>query len=497
MERTHDIIWTAATYNEFSMIGDAETIAAKIKENASNINQPLAGAANGDSMLHYAAFKGNTLLIKCLIERGADINARNFDLRTPLHRAAMTCRYNAARLLLDLGAIPVLLDKDLMPAHTLARRNPGETPMRTELIILLESAVESMAPKSDKQEEDDHRDDDDQCIDDIQRIDDIQHTDDIQHINKSMPIVEERRSGTIKHNRTADEISYANIACGRSSKSCHALVKSMKDINALIWHGIQSAMHVAARHGNLVVLRALIDNGADVNIRTLAAPRQRGGITPLHFAAQYRNAAAVQLLLDAGADADAMDDHDQIPLKYALNHSVRSRVDEQVQIINMFRLNAQKLKDAPQHSAPLKRKREVAEEDTAPHKKKVEQMEQMEQSDDLSGAKSDDINLNENDIPHATPQLSVFGELVKAEALWHTMNRGHQISFYHLVINARDMPANGDGQRGTSQQNRVFARHVTNDDRFKAAAEMEEMWYSMSVVQRQLFCLGVVDVAND
>ncbi|CAL8134344.1 unnamed protein product [Orchesella dallaii] len=41
----------------------------------------------GDSGLHFAAFFGNLLCLKCLISLGADVNAKTFDGETPLHTA--------------------------------------------------------------------------------------------------------------------------------------------------------------------------------------------------------------------------------------------------------------------------------------------------------------------------------------------------------------------------------------------------------------------------
>jgi ankyrin repeat protein len=54
--------------------------------------------------LHVAAAEGHTELISLLLDRGADINARDHSGYTPLHWAVMVRRLAAAKLLIDQGA---------------------------------------------------------------------------------------------------------------------------------------------------------------------------------------------------------------------------------------------------------------------------------------------------------------------------------------------------------------------------------------------------------
>ena len=55
-------------------------------------------------------------------------------------------------------------------------------------------------------------------------------------------------------------------------------------------------IHAAATHGNLTILRALLENGAEVNAA------QDGGFTAVHQAAHHNNVPMAQLLLEFGAD---------------------------------------------------------------------------------------------------------------------------------------------------------------------------------------------------
>lgn len=61
-------------------------------------------------------------------------------------------------------------------------------------------------------------------------------------------------------------------------------------------------IHAAAANGNLVVLRALLEHGADVNAR------QQHAFTPLHTAADRGDGEMARLFLTHGADAGARDD---------------------------------------------------------------------------------------------------------------------------------------------------------------------------------------------
>ena len=58
----------------------------------------------GDTPLHTAAAKGRSYLIGILLEYGADINAINFAFDTPLHFAARSGKYETCKILLENGA---------------------------------------------------------------------------------------------------------------------------------------------------------------------------------------------------------------------------------------------------------------------------------------------------------------------------------------------------------------------------------------------------------
>jgi ankyrin repeat protein len=85
------------------------------------------------------------------------------------------------------------------------------------------------------------------------------------------------------------------------------------DINAVAKNKQQiRPVHAAAANGNLTLLRALLERGADVNAR------QEGDFTPLHEAANNGHMAMAQLFLQHGADVNAKSAQGQTPLALAL-----------------------------------------------------------------------------------------------------------------------------------------------------------------------------------
>lgn len=77
----------------------------------------------GISMLHIAARAGNEDIVAFLVEKGADLNARDSRQRTPLHVAASNGQTGAVALLLKAGADPNLRDRNgQTPAQSTSKR---------------------------------------------------------------------------------------------------------------------------------------------------------------------------------------------------------------------------------------------------------------------------------------------------------------------------------------------------------------------------------------
>ena len=63
-----------------------------------------ARSNDGGTPLHKAAYRGHLNVVRELLQRGANINARNHDGLTPLHKAAYRGRPNVVRELVRHGA---------------------------------------------------------------------------------------------------------------------------------------------------------------------------------------------------------------------------------------------------------------------------------------------------------------------------------------------------------------------------------------------------------
>ncbi|MCX3064669.1 ankyrin repeat domain-containing protein [Wolbachia endosymbiont of Drosophila pseudotakahashii] len=66
-----------------------------------------AASAEGgyyETPLHYAVFHGNLEITEYLIEKGADVNARNRNSDTPLHHAVLMGKVDIAKILLKHNA---------------------------------------------------------------------------------------------------------------------------------------------------------------------------------------------------------------------------------------------------------------------------------------------------------------------------------------------------------------------------------------------------------
>ena len=95
-------------------LGDAPAIEALVKhDHGASLDLPpgawaaLARAtrlSSGATLLHYAAKYGKVDRVRALLERGADVNAKDEDDQTPLHWAAQSGHVDCVRALLERGA---------------------------------------------------------------------------------------------------------------------------------------------------------------------------------------------------------------------------------------------------------------------------------------------------------------------------------------------------------------------------------------------------------
>ncbi|KAI9335377.1 ankyrin repeat-containing domain protein [Zopfochytrium polystomum] len=106
------------------------------------------------------------------------------------------------------------------------------------------------------------------------------------------------------------------IACGHGYlATAEMLVNRGADVNATTERGL-TALHFAARTGDLNAITWLVRHSANLEARTFGPRRtvrgdvtlEEGGLTPLHFAALHGHLGAVMLLVQLGADSNVVSD---------------------------------------------------------------------------------------------------------------------------------------------------------------------------------------------
>jgi len=101
------------------------------------------------------------------------------------------------------------------------------------------------------------------------------------------------------------------------------VLKSVKDVN--LDFGEHKLLHLAAGAGNLKLLHALLDKGADVNIQS------DNGSTALHYASTFGQSKMINELLSVGADPCISNDKGELPLhlfvRYLNSENVLERLD--------------------------------------------------------------------------------------------------------------------------------------------------------------------------
>ena len=81
---------------------------------------------------------------------------------------------------------------------------------------------------------------------------------------------------------------------GEHPEKIERLLKYVKNINAQTPKGI-SALHCASKAGYLKVVKLLIENGIEINIR------DKRGETPLHYSRKYKRIEVENYLVNNGA----------------------------------------------------------------------------------------------------------------------------------------------------------------------------------------------------
>ena len=219
----------------------------------------------GCTLLHVAAQGANTEVVRFLVAKGADVNARDDEGNTPLHRAQMLGRN--IKCLNDRGIAEIsklFLDKG---ADINAKNNLGLTSL---------------------------------------------------HLAVQMPhnawLVEFYISKGANVNAVADN-GYTPrdfaLECGNEDSE-KILIKH----DGQYGNPMRVKILKAARNGDISVIKELFARGVNVNACDLL------GNTSLHLASQYGHYDMVQLLLENGYEVDALNSYKETPLYLAFNKKI-------------------------------------------------------------------------------------------------------------------------------------------------------------------------------
>lgn len=91
-------------YRSAAVDGDMEFLTAELDQ---GMDPNIKVSILGTRLLTLAAAHGHTDMVKALIDRGADVNAKDGTGWTPLHAAAYGGHPEIIRLLLERGAVPL------------------------------------------------------------------------------------------------------------------------------------------------------------------------------------------------------------------------------------------------------------------------------------------------------------------------------------------------------------------------------------------------------
>eukprot|EP00931_Biecheleriopsis_adriatica_P117954 TRINITY_DN93426_c0_g1_i1.p1 TRINITY_DN93426_c0_g1~~TRINITY_DN93426_c0_g1_i1.p1 ORF type:complete len:228 (-),score=53.82 TRINITY_DN93426_c0_g1_i1:58-741(-) len=131
----------------------------------------------------------------------------------------------------------------------------------------------------------------------------------------SMPREKENRENK-QHQKACDfscEVPPLVRAAGKGDfKKVLSLLNDGEDPNSVDDLGM-SALHCAAKKGDVQIVSLLLDRGADANLRAAACT----GEVPLHYACKYGHEQIVQMLLRWNADASIATQDGRTAMDYA------------------------------------------------------------------------------------------------------------------------------------------------------------------------------------
>ena len=249
----------------------------------------------GSTLLHEAAKKGAIESVKLLLDRGVNVNPKTPGDFTALHMACSEGNVSMVELLLERKANPTARSSGWTPMSMAAdqvRPEQEEDNVRFQAVIraLHRGGVELDLLAAI-------------ACDDVKRASDILKADSKQALAKTptgRPLLHE-----------AVTLDRREIVKLLLDNGCDIDIRSDDDNTG---HKGGTALLDAAFWGRPELAELLIQRGANVNAKA------EGGVVPLHEAARMNQMEVARLLLKHGADVHANDDSGKTPLNWARSY---------------------------------------------------------------------------------------------------------------------------------------------------------------------------------
>jgi ankyrin repeat domain-containing protein 50 len=241
----------------------------------------------GWTALHWAAMKGySTVVVALLLKEAIKVDVKDNDGRTALHQAASNGHSAAVRLLVENGAGIATKDNDGQTALHWTIRNKHETVMQ-QLLEEVDVAT---------------KDDDGGMA--------LHWAAQCGHESAVQQLLEKGAGIDAKDNNGGTALHWA--ANYKHESVVRLLLEKGADVDATDLNG-GTPLHQAVSCGHESMVRLLLEKGADVNT-------YRFGWTSLHHAAGNGRETVVQLLLKNGADVEAEGENGETALYQAASN---------------------------------------------------------------------------------------------------------------------------------------------------------------------------------
>jgi ankyrin repeat protein len=262
---------SADEIHEATWKGDLEKIKKLLDQNPELVN---AQDESGLTPLHYAVnygYENQIQIINLLLEKGADVNIKTLDGRTPLHNAAEAANKNVVELLISKGAkVNVKNDSDCTPFFYAVVRG------HKEIINLLLANGAEIDVKDRKAKIMLHS----AASNGIKNLVDLMISKGADIITKS------ENGGTLLH----------SAAAGGLNELAQMMIEKDAKVNEKNLYSL-TPLHLAAINGKTKMVELLLANEANINIKS------NNGKTSLHYAENAGNKDVVDLLITKGADS--------------------------------------------------------------------------------------------------------------------------------------------------------------------------------------------------